>query len=240
MGPTTIKKISYVIPVFNEEENIPTLYSEVTTVSRKLGYPYEIIFVNDCSSDNSLSLLKKLTRTDKKVRCLSFAKNCGQSAALAAGFEAVTGDTVITMDADLQNDPADIPYLLTHYKKSDMVTGWRHNRQDTLSKRWASKFGNGVRNLLTGDSIHDTGCSLKILKASYLKRIKIFKGLHRFLPTLMRMEGATVVEAKVNHRPRVHGYSKYSNWRRGIEGFQDLLAVRWMIKRNLSYISKEV
>jgi dolichol-phosphate mannosyltransferase len=125
------------------------------------------------------------------------------------------------------------------YGEYDMVTGWRHNRKDNLSKRIGSWIGNTFRNRMTGETIRDTGCSLKVMRATMLKRIKMFRGLHRFLPTLMRLEGARVVEVKVNHRPRVRGKSKYSNLRRGIEGFHDVLVVRWMIRRNLELKVRE-
>lgn len=235
-----MQKISYVIPVYNEEGNIQTLFAEISKATEPLAIPYEVLFVDDCSSDRSLAILKELAgHHPEVVRYLSFARNCGQSAALYAGFQEAGGDVIITMDADLQNDPADVPQMLRHYGEYDMVTGWRFNRQDTLSKKLASKIGNGFRNWLTGETIHDTGCSLKIMKADQLKRIRIFKGLHRFLPTLMRLEGARVVEVKVNHRPRLHGISKYTNLRRGVEGFYDVIAVRWMIKRHLTIEVKE-
>ena len=147
--------------------------------------------------------------------------------ALYTGFQHAKGDVIITLDADLQNDSADIPAMLEHYGDHDMVTGWRQNRQDTISKKIGSKIGNGFRNWMTAETIHDTGCSLKIMRADMLKRIRMFRGLHRFLPTLMRLEGARVMEIPVNHRPRLHGVSKYTNWRRGIEGFLDVLAVKW-------------
>ena len=134
----------------------------------------------------------------------------------------------------MQNDPADIPLMLTHYGEYDMVTGWRHNRKDTIFKKIGSWVGNTFRNGMTGETIRDTGCSLKVMRASMAKRIKMFRGTHRFLPTLMRLEGARVIEIKVNHRPRIHGKSKYTNLKRGIEGFHDVLAVRWMIRRNLT------
>ncbi len=229
-----MQKISYVIPVYNEEGNIEALFDEISRVSSDLGIPYEILFVDDCSSDRSLAILQELAAVHPEVRFLSFVRNSGQSAALYAGFQAASGDVVITMDADLQNDPADIPAMLAFYGEYDMVTGWRHNRQDTRSKKFASKVGNGFRNWLTDETIHDTGCSLKVMRAEPLKRIKMFKGLHRFLPTLMRMEGARVKEVKVNHRARLHGVSKYTNLRRGIEGFYDVIAVRWMLKRHLT------
>ena len=137
------------------------------------------------------------------------------------------------MDADLQNDPADLRQMFKHYGDYEMVTGWRFNRQDTVSKKIASKIGNRFRNWLTNETIHDTGCSLKIMNAKMLKQIRIYKGLHRFLPTLMRLEGAKVIEVKVNHRQRLFGESKYTNLRRGIEGFYDVIAVRWMQSRHL-------
>jgi dolichol-phosphate mannosyltransferase len=228
-----IEKISYVIPVFNEEENLAKLHAEISRVAGTLPYPYQVLFVDDCSTDGSLEVIRDLAAAHPEVAYVAFARNAGQSAALYAGFQHASGDVVVTMDADLQNDPADIPKMLEYYGEYDMVNGWRHDRRDTLSKKIGSKIGNFVRNRLTWESIHDTGCSLKVMNAAMLKRIKIFKGLHRFLPTLMRLEGARVVEVKVGHRPRLHGVSKYTNLRRGIEGLYDVIAVRWMIKRHL-------
>jgi len=228
-----MQKISFVIPVYNEEENIPILFEEIRTVADRLECRYEVIFVNDCSSDSSLAVIRALGAQHPAVRCVSFPENRGQSAALGAGFRAATGDVIITMDADLQNDPADIPELLTHFGAFDMVNGWRRERRDTPGKRISSRIGNFIRNHMTNETIHDTGCSLKVMRADMLKNIKMYRGLHRFLPTLMRLEGARVVEVPVNHRHRQFGVSKYTNLRRGIEGFQDLLAVRWLIKRHV-------
>jgi dolichol-phosphate mannosyltransferase len=234
-----MEKISFVIPIYNEEGNIEELFGEVTRVAGKLGHPYEIVLVDDCSSDSSFDIMKKLSATDPRVRYLSFESNCGQSAALYAGFQHASGDIIITMDADLQNDPADVPKLLQYFGEYDMVNGWRADRQDTLSKKIGSRIGNSVRNRLTWETIHDTGCSLKVMRASMLKRIRMFRGLHRFLPTLMRLEGARVIEIPVHHRARMHGVSKYNNLRRGIEGLYDVIAVRWMIKRHLKIRIKE-
>ncbi|BAI80455.1 dolichol-phosphate mannosyltransferase [Deferribacter desulfuricans SSM1] len=234
-----INKISFVIPVYNEEENIKPLYSEITAVAKKLGYDYEIMFVDDASNDNSFKLIKELSSQDSHVKYVSFAVNCGQSAALYAGFQNSSGDVIITMDADLQNDPNDILEMIKYYPEYDVVNGWRYNRQDSLSKKIGSKIGNFVRNLLTKETIKDTGCALKILRGDMVRRIKMFKGLHRFIPTLMRLEGAKVIEVKVNHRPRIYGQSKYTNLRRAIEGFYDLIVVRWMIKRFLKIKVKE-
>jgi dolichol-phosphate mannosyltransferase len=226
-------KISFVIPIYNEEGNIKRLFEELTRVAETLSHPYEIMLVDDASTDRSLHIIKELAASHEQVRYLSFEANCGQSAALYAGFQNADGDVIITMDADLQNDPADIPKLMQFFGEYDMVNGWRADRQDTLSKKVGSRIGNYVRNRLTWETIHDTGCSLKVMRATMLKRIRMFRGLHRFLPTLMRLEGARVIEVPVNHRPRVHGVSKYNNLRRGIEGLYDVIAVRWMIKRYL-------
>jgi len=234
-----INKISFVVPVYNEEDNIVPLTEEITRVAEQLGHPWEAVYVDDCSSDRSLERIKALAAENEQIRYVSFVANRGQSMALYAGFQHASGDVVVTLDADLQNDPADLVEMFKYYGKFDVVNGWRHNRKDTLSKKLASRFGNKVRNLMTNETIRDTGCSLKILNAAMVKRIKIFKGLHRFLPTLMRLEGASVVEVKVNHRARIHGESKYTNLRRGIEGFYDLVAVRWMIKRHLTFEVKE-
>lgn len=228
-----MKLISFVIPVFNEEANLRPLFEELKAVADRLETPYEIVFVDDGSTDGSPALLGEIARGCDRVRVLTMDANSGQSAALAAGFEAARGDVIVTMDADLQNDPADLPAMLKLYGEYDMINGWRHNRRDKWSKRVASRIGNAVRNRLTGETIRDTGCSLKVMNAAMLKRIKMFRGLHRFLPTLMRLEGARVIEVKVNHRPRAGGVSKYTNLRRGWEGFQDLMAVRWMIRRAL-------
>ncbi|MGA1846576.1 glycosyltransferase family 2 protein [Deferribacter abyssi] len=234
-----INTISYVIPVYNEEENIKRLYEEITEVANSLNYDYEILFVDDASTDNSLLIIKKLADLDNRVKYISFEKNCGQSAALFAGFQNAKGDVIITMDADLQNDPKDIPRMLEYYGEYDVVNGWRYNRQDTLAKRIGSKIGNFVRNWLTKETIKDTGCALKILRADMVKKIKMYRGLHRFIPTLMRLEGAKVIEVKVNHRPRAFGQSKYTNLKRAKEGLYDLVAVRWMIKRHLKIRVKE-
>lgn len=232
--------ISFVIPVYNEEDNLNTLFEELQRVAVSLESRHEILFVDDSSTDNSLSIIRSLTQKSCEVKYLAFAKNSGQSAALYAGFQKAAGDVIITMDADMQNDPADIPKLVGFYGQYDMINGWRVNRQDNISKKIGSKIGNFVRNSLTWETIHDTGCSLKVMNAEMLKRIKMFRGLHRFLPTLMRLEGARILEVPVRHRPRMHGVSKYSNLRRGIEGLYDVLAVRWMIKRHLKIQIKEL
>lgn len=233
------EKLSFVIPVYNEELNLGGLYREISEVAVKLASAYEIIFIDDASKDNSLPIIKEFADKDANVRYVSFEKNCGQSAALYAGFQHANGDVIITMDGDLQNDPNDLINMIKFFGEYDMVSGWRKHRKDTFSKKIASKIGNFIRNSVTNDNIHDTGCSLKIMRSSMLKKIKMYRGLHRFLPVLMKLEGARIIEIPVNHRKRVYGSSKYNNLNRAIEGLYDLFAVRWMMKRHLDIKIKE-
>ncbi len=238
MSDHSAPRITLIIPVYNEEPNIPALYRELVQAMRDL--PWEVLFVDDGSTDSGLSLLRKLADEDKRVRFISFAENRGQSAAFAAGFAEAEGEILVTLDADLQNDPADIPRMLETYEQGwDMVIGRRAQRRDTALKRYASRFANAVRNSLTNENITDTGCSLKIMRASMTKKLAMFRGMHRFLPTLMKLEGARIAEVDVNHRPRLHGVSKYGIWDRAWSGFCDLLAVRWMQRRHLSWRIRE-
>ncbi len=231
---------SVVVPVFNEEDNLPTLYSEINHAAVSTGKEWEVIFVDDGSQDTSLEVIKSLVRQSPYVRYVALSTNCGQSAAFRAGFEAARGEVIVTLDADLQNDPADIPAMLCEYERGvDMVIGWRAKRKDTLAKRIASKVGNAIRNWLSQENVRDTGCSLKVMRSSMAKNIPMFSGMHRFLPTLMKFQGATMAEVRVHHRPRLHGTSKYGVWDRAKSTFFDLLAVRWMKKRYLRYTIKE-
>lgn len=219
---------------------MPVLLDEISRAASTTGKNWEVVFVDDGSKDRSLEVIKKLGQDNEHVRYVALKNNCGQSAAFSAGFEAAKGDVIITMDADLQNDPADIPNMLREYELGfDMVIGWRAKRKDTFAKRIASKIGNGIRNWLSQETVKDTGCSLKIMRSSMAKRIPMFTGMHRFLPTLMKCQGATVSEVKVNHRPRLHGTSKYGIWDRAKTTFFDLLAIRWMKKRYICYAIKE-
>ena len=232
----TISKISIIIPVYNESENLKDLYAEVCTSLETLPYSWEFFFVDDGSSDTSLQVLQDLADQDQRVRYISFECNKGQSAAFAAGFCYASGDVLVTMDADLQNDPADIPAMLALYVQgADMVIGWRAKRQDTLIKRYASRIANWIRNTISHEQVQDTGCSLKVMRADLARKIPMFTGMHRFLPTLMKLEGAVVQEVQVHHRPRNKGISKYGIWDRAFASAYDLLAVRWMQKRHISY-----
>ncbi len=227
-------EISIVIPVFNEEENLPVLAAEVQGVMRGLRLPYEVIFVDDGSTDGSPAVLSRLAEEDPAVRIVHQRRNSGQSAALDAGFRFARGSIVVTLDADLQNDPADVPKLLallTEPSDHDVVCGVRTRRQDTWVRKVSSKIANGVRNRLTHESVTDVGCTLRAMRSEYLRRVPMFTGMHRFLPTLLKMAGARVVEVSVNHRPRLHGQPKYNIRNRIWRALADLFAVRWMQRR---------
>ena len=237
---SSVRFLSLVVPVYNEEENIPVLFKEILGAVAPLEREWELLFVDDGSSDTSLSVVKALAEEHPQVKYLAFAQNCGQSAAFAAGFQAAQGEVIVTMDSDLQNDPADIPAMLARYESGfDMVIGWRAKRQDSLSKKLASRFANFIRNWYSGETVKDTGCSLKLLRTELARKLPMFTGMHRFLPTLMKMQGATVSEMKVRHRHRLHGTSKYGVLDRALTTWYDLVAVRWMKKRFINYTIRE-
>lgn len=234
-------EISLVIPVYNEEENLPVLVREITAAMAAVSAVWEVLFVDDGSTDSSLSVIRSLAENTPGIRYIALEKNSGQSAAFAAGFREARGEILVTLDADLQNDPADIPAMLGAYGKNGvtMVVGWRARRKDTLAKRVASRVGNHIRNWITRDTIKDTGCSLKVMRADMARNLPVFNGMHRFFTALMRLEGAQIVELKVNHRPRLAGVSKYGIWDRAKQTAFDLLAVRWLQNRHISYTIRE-
>jgi dolichol-phosphate mannosyltransferase len=233
--------LSVVFPVYNEEENVPILLAEIAAALDGKGWTYEIVAVDDGSRDGSLEVLRSSKAKHPNLRVVSFEKNAGQTAALDAAWRAARGTLVVSLDADLQNDPADIPPMMRKLEQSgaDMVIGVRVNRHDTWSRKMQSKIGNGVRNWITGDHITDTGCSLKLVRREAVERVKLFTGMHRFLPTLVRMQGYKVVEMPVNHRSRQFGTSKYGAMNRAFRGLADCFAVRWMGKRMLTYKVKD-
>lgn len=231
--------LSVVIPVFNEEDNLRLLTAELTGVLQSLNKSWEILFIDDGSTDGSVHVLKGLQEQSPLVRVITFKKNCGQTAAFDAGYKAVRGEVIITMDADLQNDPRDIPKLLDKISQYDAVCGWRHQRNDPLIKRFSSAVANYIRNKLSDETIADVGCSLKAFRSDLVKKLKLYNGMHRFFPTLIKMEGGRVIEVKVKHRPRKYGSSKYNIRNRMVRSFIDLLAVRWMKKRRLTYEAEE-
>lgn len=234
--------LSVVFPVYNEEENLPLLLGEIAAALEGKGWTYEIVAVDDGSTDRSLHVLHELRAQYPTLRVLALEKNSGQTAALDAAWRGARGRLVVSLDADLQNDPADIPAMMEklEHSSADMVIGVRVNRADTWSRRMQSRIGNGVRNWITGDQITDTGCSLKLVRREAIDRVRLFTGMHRFLPTLVRYAGYKVVEMPVHHRARQFGQSKYGAMNRAFRGLADCMAVRWMGKRMLNYNVSEV
>lgn len=223
--------LSVVVPFYNEQDNVEALHAEIDAAVAGVPGGVEFVYVDDGSRDATPERLLALRKRDERVRVLRLEPNSGQSAALQAGFRAVRGEVTATLDGDLQNDPADIPKLLARLDEADVVNGVRVDRQDTWVRKLSSKVGNGFRNWMTGESVTDVGCSLRVMRSRYLRDVKLFRGMHRFLPTLLRMEGARVAEIPVRHRPRRHGASKYGIGNRAFVGFLDVLAVRWMLAR---------
>ncbi len=203
--------ISVVIPAYNEEENIPILYQKLKKVLDNLKEDYEIIFVDDGSTDRTPEILEEIAQKDKKVKVIRFRRNFGQTAAIYAGFEHATGDIIITMDADLQNDPEDIPKLLEKIREGyDIVSGWRKERKDPfLSRKLPSMIANWIISKVTGVKLHDYGCTLKAYRKEIAKRYRLYGDMHRFLPALAKRFGAKITEIPVKHHPRLYGKSKY-------------------------------
>ncbi|MGH9343903.1 MAG: glycosyltransferase family 2 protein [Terriglobia bacterium] len=230
--------LSLVIPVFNEAENIAPLVERLKTALAVFSEAVEILFVDDGSSDATLSELRRAQESDPRIRILHFRINLGQTAAMEAGFHHARGEAVVTLDGDLQNDPADILPLVAQLKDWDVVCGVRVRRQDSWLKRISSRIANGFRNWATGDDIVDTGCTLKAFRAERVRSLKLYQGMHRFLPTLLKMRGCRVLQVPVSHHPRRAGQTKYGTWGRLIKGLQDLYAVRWMKKNWIDYDGK--
>jgi len=224
-------EVSLVIPLVDEAESLPVLAGEIRAALATTGKTYEVIYVDDGSTDESPSVLRALAREDPRVRVIRQRRHSGQSAALAAGFSLVRGAVVVTLDADLQNDPADIPRLLEQLGEHDVVCGVRTRRQDSWLRKASSRIANGVRNRVTGESIVDVGCSLRACRSEFLRGVPAWSGMHRFLPTLLRMAGARVTEVSVSHRPRLHGRPKYTIRNRIWRALVDLVGVRWMQSR---------
>ncbi len=230
MNKTGRIEISLVIPVFNEEESLPELYGELGRVCPGLGKPYEIIFIDDGSTDGSFETLARLRAGDPRVRIIRFRRNFGQTAALAAGFDLARGDVIVTLDADLQNDPADIASLLGKIDAGhDIVSGWRKDRKDRfLSRRLPSIMANGLISRFTGVKLHDYGCTLKAFRREVIKNINLYGELHRFIPAIASTMGVSIAEVEVHHRPRLKGKSKY-NIMRTPKVLLDLLTVKFML-----------
>lgn len=217
-----MKKISIIVPVFNEEGNIAELHSEVKNICQQNKYLYEIIVVDDGSSDKTAEIVKKLN----PVKYIKLRKNFGQTAAMDAGIKNAKYEYIVTIDGDRQNDPNDIPNMLNYLEEKDLdiVVGWRKNRKDNFMKKFFSLGARVLRGFIVKDGIHDSGCSLKIYKKECFRHLTLFGEMHRFIPALLKIKGFKVGEIVVNHRPRVAGKTKY-NWRRAIKGFIDMIAV---------------
>lgn len=231
--------LSVVVPLHDEQDSLEPLHRELDAALAGVAGGLELIFVDDGSRDASLGRLRDLAAKDPRVRVLALDRQHGQSAALDAGFRAARGAVVVTLDADGQNDPADIPRLLAALDGADVVNGVRAGRRDDWRRRVSSRVANGFRNALTHEHVTDVGCSLRAMRAEPLRRVKLWRGAHRFLPTLLRLEGARVVELPVVHRPRRHGRSKYGVLDRLFAGLADVFGVRWLQSRALRYEVRE-
>lgn len=226
--------ISVILPCFNEEENLEPLVRQLVDVLRALSRPYEIIFVDDASTDGSLDILRTLQENRPEIRVLRHRVNSGESAAQLTGFRQARGEILVTMDSDLQNDPADIPAMLAALEACDAVCGVRRRREDSWIKRVSSHLANGFRNAALHDNIHDSGCTFRAFRRATIETDLLpFKGLHRFLPAIWKLHGFRVGEVDVNHRPRFKGRSKYGVWNRLGVGIHDILAIRWYRRRHI-------
>lgn len=235
MKPIINPVYSIVIPLKNEANNIISLIDELESVMHNLKNPWELVCIDDGSEDKTRQILTDLAIEKSYLRTIFFKKNYGQSSAFDAGFKAAKGSFVITLDGDGQNDPKDIPRLIELIFDCDLVCGIRLKRKDSLTKRLISKLANFVRSRLCDDGIEDTGCSLKIYRKSCLERIKMYDGMHRFLPALFKIEGFRIKQIPVNHRERLKGKSNYNFFNRSLNTITDLFAVCWMKKRHLHY-----
>jgi dolichol-phosphate mannosyltransferase len=225
-------EISFVIPVLNEEDSLPELYRQICAVADEQKYDIQIIFVDDGSTDTSWSVLKGLAEQDPRVQSLKFRRNFGKAAGLRAGANAATGKFVITMDADLQDDPAEIPRMFEKLGDDfDLVSGWKQVRNDPLGKTLPSKVFNGLVGWLTGVKLHDHNCGFKLYRREIFNEVKLYGEMHRFVPVLAAARGFRVTEVPVNHRAREHGVSKYG-WKRLPKGFLDLLTVSFLTGYN--------
>jgi glycosyltransferase involved in cell wall biosynthesis len=222
-------ELSVVVPVYNEEGNVKELHKKIVQACDKLQKTYEIIFVDDGSCDKTVKICRELSN----LTLIELRKNFGQTAAFDAGFKESQGEIIITMDGDLQNDPADIGKVLAKMDEGyDIVSGWRFDRKDSFSKRFFSRTADKLRKILLKDTIHDSGCSLKAYNGDALRSVDLFGEMHRFIPAILELDGYTVGEVKVSHHPRVHGVTKY-NWKRSVKGLVDMISI-WFWRKYAS------
>ncbi len=224
-------KISIILPVLNEEENLVDMNTEITGVVENMDVDYEIIYIDDGSTDRSFDILSSLREENPNIKVIQFRRNFGQTAGLAAGFDYANGDVIITMDSDRQNDPNDIPMLLDKINEGyDLVSGWRFDRQDAwLSRKLPSKIANGLISKITGVKLHDYGCSLKAFRREVIENIRLYGEMHRFIPAIASWMGVRIAEVKVNHRARVAGTSKYGI-SRTFRVILDLITVKFLLQ----------
>ncbi len=232
-------EVSVILPAFNEAESLPVVWGELRAVLDGLARSAEVVFVDDGSADATPDIVRGFGAADPRVRLVRLLANAGLSAALDAGFRLARGEIVITLDSDLQNDPRDIPRMLAALPGYDAVTGWRQERDDPWLKRVSSKVATRIRNAITREDVHDSACTLRVLRRACLARLPRFRGFHRFVPTLLRLAGCRVLELPVGHRARRFGVSHYGIRNRAFVAFEDLLAVRWMQSRWLRYEATE-
>jgi dolichol-phosphate mannosyltransferase len=239
----TTPYLSVVVPVFNERDNVAPLVNEITAALRGL-VAFEIVYVDDHSRDDTLAVLQNLKATVPELRVLHHVNQSGQSTAVRTGVKAARGEWIATLDGDGQNDPADIPKLLEKREASSaevkLFAGWRVNRQDTGSKRWASKVANAIRSRMLRDSTPDTGCGIKLFEREAFLDLPYFDHMHRYLPALMQRAGWKTISVPVNHRHRASGVSKYNNLNRALVGLRDLRGVAWLIVRSKRTAVKEL
>ncbi|OKP97715.1 glycosyltransferase family 2 protein [Paenibacillus sp. P46E] len=231
--------LSVVAPVYNEEGNIYDLYLSITDALKGRIESYEIILVNDGSRDQSAVLLDEIARIDEAVKVIHFERNYGQTAAIWAGMKNSTGELIALMDADLQTDPKDIFRLMPFIEKIDFVNGKRRDRKDAILKKISSRIGYGIRNFITGDSIYDTDCPMKLFKREVADSLHLYKGMHRFLPIMAKMNGFSVIEVSVTHQERKHGVSNYGVLNRAFVGLMDAILIGWLKKRVILYRIKK-
>ena len=232
--------LSLVIPAYNEQENIEPLLSRVAGALSQLGREFEVLIIDDGSTDQTPKLLCDAMTKYPWLRVLRLSANSGQTAAFDAGFKSARGQVIATIDADLQNDPEEIPRLVSLMAGCDMIAGWRQKRNDTWLRRMQSRIANRIRNWISREDIRDSACSLKLYRRQCLEGLQLYKGMHRFMPTLVKMRGFTVREEPVKHSPRHAGTAKYGLRNRAFRALVDLLAVRWMKERYIRYEVAEI
>lgn len=236
MNKTSLYQLTIIVPVYNEEDNMPRLEQKLSEYLPHALYKACVLFVNDGSNDSSLKCIEQICERNRDFYYISYPQNSGPSAAMKAGFDTAESKYVGYIDADLQTNPEDFNLLLKDIEKFTLVTGIRTNRQDTLSRKLQSKIANGFRRMMTHDGVQDTCCPLKVLHTDYAKRIPLFTGMHRFVPALILLQdGGSVKQIPVRHYPRIAGKAKFNLWNRLIPPFIDCFAYRWMMKRYINY-----